>query len=365
MTTRRGSEAVLVAIVAAFFVTLAGCVPTTSQARRALCPDPQAIGTPEGELSDVVSAFGPTAGFSDKLAGGSSYEGGKAIAEARYLYFSANIDGEFQIYRIPVGESALAGALSGAPAHQPARITSSQSGQGTSNVTPHAGATGLVAFSSNRTGNYDIFVMRPDGSGQTRLTATPGNEVGPALSPDGRAVAFTSDCHGNEDVFVASLDGKSLKRITSSPENESAPDWSPDGGTIAYKSEVDGVAHIYLADSDGANPRRLTSNDFPESAPAFSPDGTLIAYQALSRNRWQIRVAKLDGTEDRALTDSGFDDTRPRWSPDGKHIYFVSDRDGHDAVYVMAADGSDVQRLVGDSYSARSPAPAVLAPLSG
>ncbi len=343
MRLRLVGSLLLVALVAG------SCTNTTSQARRALCPDPSPIGTPDGVLTDIATGTGPMSRPAAAETGG----------EGPYLFYAANPTGEFQIYRIgPAGPSRDSIRAADTAA---VRLTDSAREQGNSNVTPSASRNGYVVFSSNRTGNYEIYIMAPDGSGQTRLTNTPGNEVGPVLSPDGRAFAFTSDCHGHEDVFVASVNGQSIKRITTAEGSDTAPDWSPDGDTIAYVSEAEGEKAVYLADPDGQNPRRLTRNSFAESAPAFSPDGKRVAFQAKRGRYWQIHVISVDGTDERVVSDGKANDSRPRWSHDGSRIYFVSDRDGHDAIYMVEVEGSgSATRVVGDSYDARSPSEAIL-----
>ncbi len=347
---RRKRQILVLMVIAA---SIAGsCTNTTSQARKALCPDPAPIGTPDGEITEVArTTAGPgSPGIPESRS---------AQAEAApYLYYSSNESGEFQIYRVKSGRLEE-GAIE-PPELGTQRLTDSRNEQGSSNVTPFASSNGYVVFSSNRTGNYEVYIMRFDGTGQTRLTNTPGNEVGPVISPDGRAIAFTSDCYGHEDVFVISADGRSITRITASEGSDTAPDFSPDGSTIAYRSDAGGVEAIYLADADGQNPKRLTRNDFPESAPAFSPDGKSIAFQAKKGRYWQIHLVALDGSGERILSDGSGNDSRPRWSHDGSKIYFVSDRDGHDAVYAMTADGGNVTRVVGNGYEARSPSEALV-----
>jgi Periplasmic component of the Tol biopolymer transport system len=59
-----------------------------------------------------------------------------------------------------------------------------------------------TAFASNRDGNYEIYVMNPDGSGQTRLTNNSANDSQPSFSRDGSKIAFASDREGNVKIFV-------------------------------------------------------------------------------------------------------------------------------------------------------------------
>ena len=71
-----------------------------------------------------------------------------------------------------------------------------------------------IAFVSNRDGNYEIYVMNSDGTGQTRLTHDPGEDTWPVWSPDGRRIAFASDRDGNYEIYVMNADGTNQTRLT-------------------------------------------------------------------------------------------------------------------------------------------------------
>jgi len=112
---------------------------------------------------------------------------------------------------------------------------------------------GIIAFSSDRIepgtyGNYEIYVMNPDGSVQCRLTNHFKRDIHPALSPDGARVAFASDRYNsNFDIFVMNIDGSGLTRLTTNAIRDNYPAFSPDGSKIAYTSETnnDGFSDIY------------------------------------------------------------------------------------------------------------------------
>jgi CHRD domain/WD40-like Beta Propeller Repeat len=99
------------------------------------------------------------------------------------------------------------------------------------------GKNGEIAFVSTRDGNSDIYVMNPDGTGQTSLIPGPdSNEQFPAFSPDGEQLAFSSDRDGNEEIYVTDLDGSADPvplTETESPEPPEPPvvntrvDWGP------------------------------------------------------------------------------------------------------------------------------------------
>jgi TolB protein len=84
---------------------------------------------------------------------------------------------------------------------------------------------GLIAFQSNRDGRWQLYVMRPDGSGQRRVQASPGNDMTPAWSPNGQSLVFTSDRDGNLELYTVHVDGGGLRRLTDTPTNERRPAW--------------------------------------------------------------------------------------------------------------------------------------------
>ena len=61
---------------------------------------------------------------------------------------------------------------------------------------------GKIAFVSDRDGNSEIYVMNPNGGGQTRLTNNPAEDIDPAWSPDGRRIAYVANPSGNADIYV-------------------------------------------------------------------------------------------------------------------------------------------------------------------
>lgn len=82
-----------------------------------------------------------------------------------------------------------------------------------------------IVFTSNRNGNGEIYVMRPNGSAERRLTRKAGDDFNPRFSPDGKRIAFTSLPAGSVpgSVFLMNADGTGLRRIASGTD----PDWLP------------------------------------------------------------------------------------------------------------------------------------------
>ncbi|MCA1845853.1 MAG: hypothetical protein LC792_22215, partial [Actinobacteria bacterium] len=74
--------------------------------------------------------------------------------------------------------------------------------------------------------NNDVYMVNDDGSAMTRLTDTPGKENDvPDWAPDGR-LAFSSNRTGDYDIYVGAIGDPNPKRLTTTPGYDSTPAWS-------------------------------------------------------------------------------------------------------------------------------------------
>ncbi|MFQ5948642.1 MAG: hypothetical protein ACE5KX_07270 [Acidimicrobiia bacterium] len=114
-----------------------------------------------------------------------------------------------------------------------------------------------VLFESNRTGTFEIWKVRRDGSEPTRLTDSPGGTTNleARFSPDGSRIIYTTRARNAGDLVLMSADGGQVLRLTRTDDADGHGEWSPDGGTIVFHRSGD----LYLMDADGHNLRRLTS----------------------------------------------------------------------------------------------------------
>jgi WD40 repeat protein len=214
-----------------------------------------------------------------------------------------------------------------------------------------------IAFVSNRDGNDEIYFMNADGSHVRRLTQTEyANESFPAWSPNGRDISFDSDRDGNWEIYVMATDGTNLRRLTYNPADDWITSWSPDGSQIVFESKRDGNYEIYLMAADGSEQRRLTDTQAHDGFPAWSPDGTEVAFMSNRDGDYEIYVMEADGTHQRQITRNLIEDSNPDWSADGEWLIFVSQTSGNDEIYIMNIDGSIAMQLTDNGAQNWTPA---------
>ncbi len=145
------------------------------------------------------------------------------------------------------------------------QLTSSAGFDGDPAISPDGSR---IAFTSTRDGNRELYVMNADGSGQRRLTFTGGVvsipevesvDENPAWSPDGSGIYFDSTRDGNVEIYVMRADGSGQTRLTDSPGLDALPVPSPDGRQILFSSERDerGARRMWTMNVDGTNARRV------------------------------------------------------------------------------------------------------------
>lgn len=198
-----------------------------------------------------------------------------------------------------------------------------------------------LIFDSDRTGNYELYGMAPDGSGALALTndATYDSWWG-RPSPDGSRILFYRTPKGIHDTNYgqASLwrinsDGTGLVRLravgTDGWTIQGHGEWSPDGTGIATIGTASGYLQIFVVDADGLHPRQVTATATNKIDCSWSPDGANlllvsmpIAGGAVSTQE-VYRIPVVGGTLTR-LTSDGIEDYDPYYSPDGARIAWLS-----------------------------------------
>ena len=104
-------------------------------------------------------------------------------------------------------------------------------------ISAKAPTTEKIAFASNRSGNWEIYLMNPDGSQQEQLTENNAKDFSPVWSPDGEQILFVSNQGGDYDLYVMAADGSQVQRIFKESAYRIDPTWSPDGKRIAFHAK--------------------------------------------------------------------------------------------------------------------------------
>ena len=169
-----------------------------------------------------------------------------------------------------------------------------------------------------------------------RLTSKETNDGWPTWSPDGQRIAFESDRSGNWDIWVVNVDGTGLARLTHDPSDDRFPSWSPDGEKIAFTSRRSGNFDVWLMNADGSKPLNLTRMPGRDRYAMWSPDGKKITFNTRRDGNQEIYVMNADGSRPRNVTNApdsieGLAD----WSPDGKRLVLYSDRPGNKDIFIL------------------------------
>jgi tricorn protease len=191
---------------------------------------------------------------------------------------------------------------------------------------------GRVAF----TYLADIWTADEDGKNVQRLTVHTARDAYPRFSPDGKWIAFSSDRQGNLDVYLVPSGGGTARQLTFHSADDTVQGWAPDGRAVLFASQrgEDFMTRLYTVSVEGGMPKNAGA-DMGYYA-CYSPDGKKLAVNRKTQSYWRkgyrgsyqsdVTVADLESKRFTDLTDFNGMDTWPMWSRDG-HIYFVSDRE--------------------------------------
>jgi TolB protein len=197
---------------------------------------------------------------------------------------------------------------------------------------------------------YDIYRADADGSNLEPLTTTPGYDAEATIAPDG-LIAFTSVRDGDMEIYTMKSDGAEVRRLTHRPGPDGGPFFSWDGRRIAYRGrplkpgpELDDYLallkdrlwrptqlELYVMDRDGGNNQQLTTLGAASFAPSWHPDGKRLVFASNKgdpkQRNFDVYLINVDGSSLEQVTFNGTFDGFPMFSPDGKRLVFASNRD--------------------------------------
>ncbi|UCE02739.1 MAG: PD40 domain-containing protein [Candidatus Latescibacterota bacterium] len=202
----------------------------------------------------------------------------------------------------------------------------------------------------------DVYVLPVTGGEAKSLTSGLPWDEHPVYSPDGRFIAFTSDRDGADNIWVMNRDGSEPKAITKeSFRLLNSPTWTPDSEYIAARKHFTstrsaGAGEIWLYHRTGGKGVQMTErpNDQKDlGEPAFSPDGRHLYYSqdVTPGSRFQYnkdpntqiyaikRLDRVSGETETFIAGPG-GSIRPTPSPDGNSLAFIRRVRGKSVLYV-------------------------------
>ena len=225
-----------------------------------------------------------------------------------------------------------------------------------------------VAFSYK--GN--IYRVSTAGGQAQVLTTHTAYDFRPVWSPDGKMIAFASDRYGNFDVFVMPSAGGEPMRLTFHSAAEYPAAFSPDGASVVFSAHLQDapqnalfpsrrLTELYSVPLGGGRARQLLTT--PAEWASFSPDGRSIAYQdvkgvediwrkhhtsSTTRDVWIYDMAS--GVHRRVSSFEG-EDLNPVFAPDGRSLYYLTEQSGSLNVAMMPADGKPSEPKIVTNFS--------------
>jgi tricorn protease len=215
---------------------------------------------------------------------------------------------------------------------------------------------GRIAFSFMG----DIWTADENGGNVQRLTVHTARDIYPHFSPDGKWIAFSSDRNGNLDVFIIPARGGEAKQLTYHSADDSVLGWTPDSRNVLFSSQrgVDFMPKLYIVSVDGGMERDAGPD--MGIAGSYSPDGKKIAINRKGQVYWRkyyrgayntdVTVMDIAAKKFTDLTTFEGLDSWPMWAHDG-YIYFVSDREdgksntGLTNIWRVPENGGNAQQI--------------------
>lgn len=201
--------------------------------------------------------------------------------------------------------------------------------------------------------SYDIFVSDLNGKIIKQLTNTFGYDAEATISPKGDKIVFTSDRSGDLELWTMNIDGSDQKQVTFGLGYDGGAFFSPDGKQLVFRASrptadedvkeykdllAKGLVapvnmEIYVCDVDGKNLKQVTHLGKANWAPFFHPSGKKIIFSSNHHSQrgydFQLYMINLDGSGLERITNESYFNAFPMFSPDGKKLIFSSNRNNH------------------------------------
>jgi Tol biopolymer transport system component len=215
--------------------------------------------------------------------------------------------------------------------------------------------------------SYDIFIADESGNISQRLTDRNGYDAEATVSPNGDKIVFTSDRSGDLELWTMNIDGSDQRQVTNQLGYDGGAFFSPDGKKLVFRASrpltdsakteykellAQGLVapttmEIYTCNVDGSDLKQITSLGKANWAPYYHPGGKKILFSSNHKSQrgydFHIYMISEDGTGLEQVTSESMFNAFPMFSPDGKKLVWSSNRNngGTRDTNVFIADWKD------------------------
>jgi len=223
----------------------------------------------------------------------------------------------------------------------------------------------IMAFSMKTGGteyeHTELYTIRTDGTGLTRLTDNDDWDLYPSWSPDGGEIGFLSFRDQTLDIWMMDTDGGNQRMLYDSGGHDADLHWV--GDVIAFTRD----SQIWVMNSDGTNARKVTDPPragewgdavlpFGDYDPRVSPDGSRLVFERLVDDstkfgNYDLFMVDIDGSSETRLTENGWTQGLVSWSNDGQRLVYIVSAiglEGRYDLYLINPDGSDMVDITPD-----------------
>jgi len=212
-------------------------------------------------------------------------------------------------------------------------------------VIEYTGEGNIAFLSIEENGYAHIFAYQPKDLPFTRITTGNWSDIFPALSPDHTQIAFASNRSGFWDLYVMNIQTGEVMQVTNSPEYDSAPSWSPDSQWLVFETYVDDNLEIAVVSvNDRTQPIVfITQDPASDHSPVWAPGGRHVAFISSRSGDSDVWLANLDlAGADRYTNLSNTplaSENHPLWNDDGSQLLWSSTSQtvGYSGLYVWDA----------------------------
>jgi Tol biopolymer transport system component len=181
------------------------------------------------------------------------------------------------------------------------------------------GASGLVFDAAEQV--EELREIELPGGTSRQITRSLAVDRQPAYSPDGRRLVFSSNRTGNLDLWLLDRQSGALRQLTDDAAQDWDPGFTPDGRQVLFSSSRSGNLEIWAIDLDGSNARQVSRDGVDAENPTMTPDGGWIVYTSGNADHLGLFRIRPDGSEATQITVGNH--TNGEVSPDGRWALFI------------------------------------------